>query len=155
MGLFDLFKKKPKKHPPLNELPDEDQWNVAQGENNGNPMIVRINAGIPQYAGHPHLPIRLGIAVPLNKPDENGFPGPAESEQLNEIEDTIDAMIGKSGRVVLVITTSGMREFVSYISSEKLANSIIPAIQNNSRQHQIQHYTQADPQWEMAASFAG
>src|SRR5690606_14245827 len=117
MGLFDRFKKK-KKHPPLDELPDEDRWNVAQGENDGRPMIVRINAGLPEYAGHPKMPIRLGVAVPLKAPDENGFPGRRESEQLEDIEDTLAAMIGKSGRIVLVITTSGMREFVSYISSE-------------------------------------
>src|SRR5438477_8193661 len=110
-----------KNFPTLESLSAEDQWAVAQGENNGNPMIVRVNSSAKDYAGHPELPIRLGIAVPLNAPNEHGFPGEAEAQQLGDIEDRLFDTIGSLGRVVLIITTSGMREFVSYVRAADVA----------------------------------
>src|SRR5437879_5728342 len=92
-----------RKFPPLDSLP-EDKWSVSQGENNGKPMFIRMNSSAKQYAGHPELPVRLGIAVPLNDPNDHGLPKETESDQLGQIEDRLVELIGTAGRVVLIIT---------------------------------------------------
>lgn len=148
MGFFSK-----KKIPSLEALPAEDRWSLAQGENNGRPMIVRVNSSAKDYTGHPELPIRLGIAIPLHAPNEYGFPGEVESEQLGDIEDRLFEAIGSSGRVVLIITTSGMREFVSYVRSPEVAKQVVQSVQTGTTTHQVQHYAQADAKWELFGQF--
>jgi hypothetical protein len=138
---------------PLDSLPD-DVWSVSKGTNNGKPMLVRINTSVRQYAGHPELPHRLEIAIPLRAPNESGMPDNEEADQLGEIEERLFRAIGTSGRVVLVITTGGMREFVSYVGSPDEGARIFAAVRTGTTTHKVQHYVQADPKWEAYSQFA-
>lgn len=140
--------------PALNALPSDDAWSVAQGKNNGQPMFVRVNRSAKGYAAHPELPWRLGVAVPLNAPNEHGLPGPEETAQLNAIEDSLLASIGNAGRLVLVITTGGMREFVSYISTQQAGKQIVQTVAAANRSHRLQHYVQEDKTWGLFGQFA-
>jgi hypothetical protein len=143
-----------KKFPALDSLPAEDLWAVSQGENDGKPMIVRINSSAKDYAGHPDLPVRLGIAIPLHQPDQNGLPGEAESAQLGNVEDRLFEALGSSGRLVLVITTSGMREFVSYVRSPQAAEKIAQLVKAETKTHEVQHYAESDLNWSGYGQFA-
>lgn len=138
-----------KAFPSLDTLLDEDSWQVAQGEHDGKPMIVRINETAKQFEGHPDLPVRMGIAIPLRSPRPDGLPNEIEQAQLTEIEDRLFAIIGKAGRVVLVISTSGMREFVSYVRSEADAARFAEAVRSGTRTHEVQNYAAADPKWQL------
>ena len=143
-----------KKYPVLDTLPAEDRWAVAQGENDGKPMIVRVNSSAKDYAGHPELPVRLGIAVPLHAPRPDGLPNEAESEQLGDIEDRLFDTVGTTGRIVLIITTSGMREFVSYVRSSDVAAQVAQSLQVATSTHEVQHYAESDPKWGLYGQFA-
>jgi hypothetical protein len=68
---------------------DTDRWTVAEGDYAGSPLIVRANVTARQWRGHSSLGIKLGFAVPLNEPNPDGLPVPAENDQLNAIEDVI------------------------------------------------------------------
>jgi hypothetical protein len=107
-------------------------------------------------SGHPDLPVRLGVAVPLRAPDGNGLPSQAEGEQLNAIEDLLFGAIQGSGtgRIVLILTTSGMREFVSYARSKDAAVAAIRSAGQSVKTHKLQAYTAPDPEWKLFRQFA-
>ena len=142
-----------KKFPAIEDLAGEDQWMVAQGEHDGRPMLVRVNTSAKAYAGHPGLPVRLGIAVPFHAPRADGMPEKAESQQLGAIEDRVFEVLGTGGRVVLVITTGGMREFVSYVRSREIAAELAQAVKAATTTHEVQHYVDDDPAWKVYQQF--
>lgn len=116
-------------------------------------MFVRVNSSAKHYAGHPDLSIRLGIAIPCHAPNEHGLPTRAESKQLHEIEDGLFDALGASGRVVLIITTGGMREFVSYVRSSHLAEHVASQLRAATATHEVQHYVESDPTWAVYRQF--
>jgi hypothetical protein len=142
-----------KKFPPIESLPAEDQWSLGQGQHDGKPMFVRINSSAKEYIGHPDLPFRLGIAVPLHEPRPDGLPDQTETQQLIEIEDRLFEAIGIEGRVVLIITTSGMREFVSYVRTGEGAQKIAQSLQTAVTTHDLQHYIEQDRKWSLYQQF--
>src|SRR5437763_16733679 len=73
--------------PPITS--DADRWRVAEASYGGSPLLIRLNASATPWVGHAALPIRLGFAIPLNRPKDGGLPDPAENEELNEVEDII------------------------------------------------------------------
>jgi len=143
-----------KKLPVPASLPADEQWSVATGENQGKPMLVRVNTTVKQYAGHRDMPIRLGIAIPFAAPREDGLPNEAESAQLSDIEDRLHRALGSSGRLVVILTTSGMREFVSYVGSREVAESVAQSLRAATSTHEVQFYAEADPTWELYLQFA-
>lgn len=108
------------------------------------------------YAGQPELPVRLGIAVPLLAGDERGLPRNEEAAQLDSIEDALFGAVESSGigRIVLVITTNGMREFVAYTRSKEAAEGAVSRARAAVKTHRIQHYTAPDPKWELFRDFS-
>jgi hypothetical protein len=143
-----------KKSPALDPLPTDERWSLAQGENDGKPMFVRVNSSAKEYARHPDLSVRLGIAIPLHAPNDHGLPVEPESEQLQDIEDNLLEVLAASGRLVLVITTCGMREFVSYVRSSQVAEEIATQIRAVTDTHKVQHYAESDPKWDIFGQFA-
>ena len=145
-----------KDFPPITNLPAEDEWAISRGENKGKPLLVRVNTSAMSYAGHPDLPVRLGVAIPLRAPDANGLPSQAEGDQINTIEDVLFGAIQGSGtgRVVLILTTSGMREFVSYARSKEAAIAAIRSAGQSVKTHKLQAYTAPDPEWKLFRQFA-
>ena len=71
----------------LPRLTADGDWAMLEGDHDGQPMLVRRNESVEQYAGHGELPFRLGLAVPFLEPDDNGFPSPDETGDLDHIED--------------------------------------------------------------------
>src|SRR5215470_9158937 len=72
-------------------LPADDQqrWGIARTENNGGLLLVRFNQTAGEWVGHTDLSIKLGFAVPLNRPNEGGLPDAAENAELQAIETVI------------------------------------------------------------------
>ena len=147
--MFSFFKKKKFAYP------TEPSWSVAQGEHNGRPLILRRNESAALLARHPDYTHRIGIAVPLVNPDENGFPGPEENEELNAIEDFLAEILEKDndGLQVLTISTSGMREFVFYTRSPKAFASQWETIKSRVQTHQVQASMALDPKWDVFKHF--
>jgi hypothetical protein len=147
--MFGLFKgSKP-------VIPPEDSWTIAQAENNGRPMFLRINVGLRPIAGEKPFDHRFGVAVPLLAPDANGLPTHDEAESLNIIEDDLIASFQSSRQTLLavVITTSGFREFVFYTS---VARDIAPAMEllrARVTSHELQFYVKPDKKWDVFQSF--
>jgi hypothetical protein len=94
--------------------------------------------------------------VPFRAPNEHGFPHGAEFGELDAIEDRIvSALQATGGCLVLVVTTGGMREFVSYVQSPEAGEVAATAVRSGTSTHEVQHYTEADADWNVLREFAG
>ena len=147
------FKKTP---PSLTGLPRDGTWLVAQGSNEGKPLIARINTSVNGFRGHPDLTYQVGVAIPLKLPDENGMPQKAEAEELNQIEDLVFDILEVQSRSVLVavITTAGMREFVLYaVDPEEVKPNHMRLCKTATTGHEVQLMIQTDPKWTVFAAF--
>lgn len=150
-----------KKQPQSGNVPShprdigESNWAVAEGEMDGAPVIVRFNTSMAAAVGHPEHTIRVGVAVPLRNPDPGGLPTFEESEQLNEIEDEIDRLVGDRAVMVAVVTTGEMREFVLYTGSGDWIAKFDGDLQAAAGDHEVQVMAQRDPEWTVYSSLAG
>jgi Family of unknown function (DUF695) len=134
----------------------KESWSVAQGTNNGRPMFVRINTGLKLLAGKPPYDHRLGVAIPLQAPNQHGLPSKEESQQLNGIEDALRAAVLSSEKthLAVVITTNGFREFVFYTSVPRDIVITMERFRKEVTSHQIQFHVKPDTTWEVYRDFA-
>jgi hypothetical protein len=138
-------------------LPPDDQqrWRVARSECEGAPLIVRYNVTAGEWAGHPELPIKLGVAIPLNRPDSAGLPDSDENAALNQIEDVVagEVLSATFGVYALALTTGEMREFVFYIASGADIATVHARIREQVPGHDVQCMAVEDRQWETYRTF--
>lgn len=139
--------------PPISD--ESHTWGVAQGKYGGAPLIVRFSQTAKEWCAHPELPIKLGFAIPLNSPDEGGFPDRAENEQLNDIEDTICREVAErtKGLHALVLTTGVMKELIFYIPRGVDIKTLHEAIQALVSTHEVQCMAVHEPKWDSYKEF--
>ena len=149
-----LFRSR-KKYPSLEEISVADEWEVFHGEYKGNPLIARFRPSAKILMGHPSYVHQVGIAVPLNDPDQNGYPLTQESKQLDDIEDQVSSMLesGNESLFVGVISTGGMREFVLYTTSPNEVQRKFGELEKQILSHTLQLMIQLDQEWNIFKSF--
>jgi len=132
-------------------LPIGDAWRVAEGEHNGKPMIVRMNAVYRAFKGVRGYDHQVGIAMPLLDPEPSGLPSTTENAVLDEIEDSICDLFQESNEslFVAVITTSGMRELVFYTRDPEEVKRKFERAKCHANGHQIQLMIQPDSEWKI------
>lgn len=137
--------------PPL----ETQRWAVAQVDVGGDPLIVRSNEAARELAGHPALPIKLGFAVPLNRPNEGGLPDGDENQQLAEVEDLIAARVLASapGVHALTLTSGVMREVVFYVTPGLDIVGLHASVQESVPSHTVQCLAVEDPGWQSYLEF--
>jgi len=139
------------------EIPPEDehQWGVAQGGFEGEAVIARYNETAAGFAGHSELPIKLGFAIPFNKPNEGGLPDAEENAALDLIEDLIVRKVTAvtSGVYVLALTTGVMKEFVFYISPGADIAKLHEDIRDQAASHDVQCMAVEERKWESYRAF--
>jgi hypothetical protein len=134
----------------------EGKWTVAQGMVEGRAMIVRINSAARALVSDAELRHRIGVAVPLLAPDADGMPSAQESQRLNDVEDALCAAFDDGRRSVelLVITTSGMREFVFHTSDPHHVDRSVPAVRAQFPEYQVQLIIEEDTNWDVYQQLA-
>jgi len=45
----------------------DEKWQMVQGENDGNPIIVRFNAGLKPFVVRSDHILKIAFAIPLNE----------------------------------------------------------------------------------------
>lgn len=139
-----------KKHPAKTDLQIADNaWQVLQGQNQGKPLIARVNTWAKEISGHPEFPYRIGIAVPFLSPQDNGLPTKEEDFDFNEIEDTIFNLFQQDNEAIVcvILTTSGMREFVIYSSTDKIEDKV-KQLKLIFSKYDFQEYISQDKKWD-------
>jgi len=128
-----------------------DDWRVAEGEHNGNPMIVRLNTAYRKFAGVEGYDHQVGIAMPLLDPQPSGLPSTDENAALDEIEDNLCGLFesGKESIFVAVITTSGMRELVFYTRDPENVKAKFEQAKSSVDGHEVQLLIQPDRDWKI------
>jgi hypothetical protein len=149
-----LFKSR-KKYPTIEEIDIADEWAMFQGQHQGNPLIARFRTSAKDLIGHPSYTHQVGIAVPLNEPDHNGFPSADESKQLDETEDQIACMLetGNESLLVGIISTNGMREFVLYTTSPEEVRRKFKELNEQISTHALQLMIRPDNGWNVYKQF--
>jgi hypothetical protein len=134
---------------------EESEWAVALIEYDEKPTIIRRNQSAKKWSGHKELPVRLGFAIPLQKPIEGGLPDPEENEVLDSIEDQIiDTLASKTvGIYALAITNGEMKEFIFYIPENVDIKSIHEHLQKQITSHEVQCLAEMDPSWNIYKQF--
>lgn len=145
-----------RRHSDKRDLEITENWSVSEGTYDGNLLIVRVNRGVAQAVGHSAFPHRVGVAVPLRLPDSNGFPGPEEAEQLQQVEELLSAELGADRQSLYVasISTGGMREFVFYTSDPAATHNLLDRLAKTVTTHELQHIIEPDPKWTVYGQFA-
>ena len=133
-----------------------ERWTVATGTYDGNPLVLRANAGAQGAAGDPHIGYQVGIAVPLNAPRADGLPDTGEEQELGVVEELIRQRLQEAGLawLVAVISTGGMREFVLYTGDPEGVEVAVDALRDEVASHEIQVMVQEDPDWEVYQQFS-
>jgi hypothetical protein len=133
----------------------EQRWSVARGQQAGDPILVRFNEAGRELAGHPELSIKLGFAVPLNRPNEGGLPDPDENSELATIEDLIAQRVltGAIGLHAMTLTTGVMKEFVFYIPPGRDIAALHSALREEVVTHDVQCMAIKEPNWDSFREF--
>lgn len=147
--MFPLFRKKP-------AYPQESTWAVLRGEHNGKTMFIRRNESAVNLKGHPEYAYRVGVAIPLVAPNDDGLPSNEEMEVLNKIEDALSDAFEKqqASLHVLAVTTNAMREFIYYTLVPAEIEARLNTVRLLFQDRELQFYIANDAKWDGYAQFA-
>ncbi len=150
--MFGLFKNK---RDPMQMFAD-DNWQIAKGEYEGNPMIVRINKNLGPFIGKSDHTLKIGFAIPLNNPQPGNMPDPIENEIINSIEDKISETLNAKGSSVLalVITMGTFKELVYYAKPDIDVASIHQELKTCIKSHDVQCIATIEDKWETYRQFS-
>lgn len=134
----------------------DDNWKVAQGKYEGNPIIVRINANLHPFVGKSDHTLKIGFAIPLNNPHPGEMPDPEENILIAAIEDQITGNLNAKGSAVLAlaITMGTFKEFVYYAKPGIDIASIHQELMTNIKSHDIQCIASIENKWETYREWA-
>lgn len=132
-----------------------ESWMIAEGEHDGQPLILRYNDWARGLRGHPAYAHQVGVAIPCA--DQEGvppLPSHPTTERLLEFEDRMMAEIGRDREAILVavITTLLMREFVLYTRDPESTKTRLTEIAETTDDLIVQFVIQPDPRWEIFES---
>lgn len=125
-----------------------EHWSTSLGTTEEGPLAVRVNDALGGHAGNPAWRWRLAIRVVLH--DADGFPDPAEQEDLRAIEDRVREVIS-DGRAVLalVLSGAGAHDFVMHGRSQDWFRDFARELAETTKDHRILASIEEDPGWEL------
>lgn len=134
---------------PLAELDIPDTWSVSSDRDHGRPLLVRTRELSDEVIGHPDLPLRMGVAMPIGNPDDDGFAQEPERSLLDGIENALLERLERSGDTLAVAVISGlaMRELVFYCGDARSALERLGEVRARFLANPLQHYVASDPKW--------
>ena len=137
------------------KYPTDCRWNVLQGKNANQPMLVRKNESAKVLKAYGGYRARVGIAVKLLETTADGFPSPRELSVLNNLEDALAiAFEAKQNAIhALTITTSGFREYVFYSKETVDLSAALGRVRAKFNDYELQSYAAEDADWRVYDEF--
>lgn len=129
-------------------------WQEATGRDDGGlPVHVRWDPVAVAVAPVPGFDVQLGVTMPLRVSGEDGLPSPAEEQRLRAVEETLRSAleVGERARLVLVVTTRGVREFVGYAEDDGWVARWAESVRAELPDAQVM--TQLDASWNTLRYF--
>jgi hypothetical protein len=131
-----------------------DQWNVAQAEKNGKPLLIRYRSQRPDGVERAAFPFLLS-ATWSYQPDEFGLPSAEEMALMDKFEDALAASLegSQTAHLMVVLTTSGERDWLWYTCGEdKAMNQVNQALKGHKR-YPVEFAVQKDRAWRAYTQF--
>lgn len=129
-------------------------WQEATGRDDGGfPVHVRWDPVAAAVAPVPGFDVQLGVTLPMQVAGEDGLPSPAEELRLRGVEESLRAglELGERARLVLVVTTRGVREWVGYAEDDGWVSGWVESVRTALPQAQVM--TQLDEAWNTLRYF--
>ena len=143
-------------YPDATEIALDDSWSVIEATYGSQPLVGSLRDGVSPLAGHPDYAHQAGIALIIERPREDGMPGPEESERIYRLEEAIQDELEKDNQSLLVAKwfVRGCRELVFYTRDVKGMSKRLDAIAARGTTNQIQLTTNKDPSWKVLQTFS-
>tara|TARA_B110000211_G_C13901568_1_gene474197 strand:- start:56 stop:505 length:450 start_codon:yes stop_codon:yes gene_type:complete len=111
------------------EIPSSETsaWNIAEGESEGRPRIIRYRPDLEPFLGSSNYPQRLVIIWDYEIDNSSGMPSENLSEKMKDFEDALVGALDPERLAILafVLTNSGSREWHYYVSDiQEVGNKI-------------------------------
>jgi Family of unknown function (DUF695) len=146
-----LFGKKQQESPP------DGRWTVAQGEDDGLPLIFRIRNKKPHGIkpnAYPHL---IAISWLYQSINDFRMPSPEVSALMMQFEELLEPVLEKSQSAFLtvIVTGNGRREWQWYSRSPEETMGFVNQVLMDREPFPVEFSMQEDPQWEAYRHFQG
>ncbi|NCC52131.1 MAG: DUF695 domain-containing protein [Spartobacteria bacterium] len=132
---------------------DLQGWSMSVVQMDDSLLMVRLLQDAK--SNHKHLSYQVGVATPLNDPNELGFHENQEGEQLGAIEDTLISAFQQDGKCCFVCSNCGnsAKEWVFYTSDPEYVKAEFAKIHEATVSHSLQLIIQSDPNWSIYDAF--
>ena len=111
MGIFDFFKPKREK-----DLIAEGSWSIAEGKDDGLPIIYRYRSGIPNGINESNYPNMISIVWQYDEDENQGMPSEDTNAMQTEFDNALDAIgTGEIGVLMIAITGNNQKEWIWYV----------------------------------------
>lgn len=136
----------------MTEFLHNDDWSVAEGEEDGKPLYIRFRGELSDRlslaAAAAAFP-RLVRIVWTYGADENGLPNADSIPQLKDFESRLVQAVQptKIALLVAAITNNGQREWMFYASGLTVFERCLNEIQEGHDLYPIEVTSARDPKW--------
>jgi hypothetical protein len=129
---------------------DTDVWDIATGENDGRPMLIRFRPMLRDFLGHDSFPRRLTVTW-IYEPDpiRAGLPNQDQADEMAAFEGHLVAALDPNRIAVLafVFTNNGLRQWTYYSSDTDLVRELINSALEDHPDLPIRLLAEDDPEW--------
>jgi hypothetical protein len=129
-------------------------WNIAEGESDGKPRLIRYRPDLESCIGNPTYPKRLVISWDYEVDNSNGMPTECQSEEMKAFEDALVEVLDPDRLAVLtfVLTNAGCREWHYYVNDVQEAGNRINSALSDFPKLPIHLQVEDDPEWEQLSA---
>jgi hypothetical protein len=100
----------------LSDIPGDGPWFLAEGELQGEPMMIRARQDLLALAATESLPIRVVIEWTCDAPLSHGLPSESDYARISAFEQVVVSFLGEGAVLAFVITHSGSVTYSFYTS---------------------------------------
>jgi hypothetical protein len=128
---------------------DSDTWNIAEGNANGKPSLIRYRPELGELIGSPNYPQRLIIFWDYKQTDDSGMPSNTQLDEMKIFEDAIVDPLDVDRLAIFVysFTNAGTREWHFYTGNIEKVGVIINSVLSRHDKFPIELQVYQDTDW--------
>ena len=138
------------------EIPSAETsaWNIAEGESEGMPRLIRYRPDLESHIGDSNYPKRLVIIWDYEIDNTSGMPSEQLSEEMKSFEDALVGTLDPDRLAVLtfVLTNAGSREWHYYVNDVQEAGNRINSALSEFAKLPLHLQVEDDPNWEQLSA---
>ena len=133
-----------------------DPWLIAQGEEDGLPLLFRMRELMPDGVEPEKYPHLVSILWQFDT-SGSGMPPDDVVDLMNEFEDRLDKLEGAAiGYMMVSITGNGRKEWLWYVAdTDRFMKGVNRALSASAARFPVDFQSTQDPTWETFRSFIG